>query len=65
MPVPNRINQIIIRKEFFLPLTELDATTTQQRSIVTPEVWLQTEKVAKQRDRRNDAKKSFTEMDKH
>jgi hypothetical protein len=29
---------------------ELDATTTQRRSIVTPGVWLQTKKVAKQRD---------------
>jgi hypothetical protein len=27
-PVPNRINKIIIKKENFLPLTELDATTT-------------------------------------
>jgi hypothetical protein len=33
--VLNRINQIIIKKEIFLPLMELDATTTQRRSIVT------------------------------
>jgi hypothetical protein len=48
MLVPNRINQIIIKKEIFLPLTELDATTTQRRSIVTTGVWLQTKKVAEQ-----------------
>jgi hypothetical protein len=48
--VPNSINKIIIKKENFIPLTELDATTTQRRSIVTPRMRLQTEKEAKQRD---------------
>jgi hypothetical protein len=42
--VPNRINQIIIKKEIFLPLTKLDGTTTQRRSIITPRVRLQTKK---------------------
>jgi hypothetical protein len=50
MLVPNRINKLIIKKENFLPLMELDATTTQGRSIVTPGMWPQTEKAAKQRD---------------
>jgi hypothetical protein len=64
-PVPNRINKIIIKKEGFLPLTELDATTTQRRSDVTPRMQLQTEKETKQRDSRNNANKSFIEMDEH
>jgi hypothetical protein len=46
MPVLNRINKIIIKKEGFLSLKELDATTTQWRSVVTSRMWLQT----KQRD---------------
>jgi hypothetical protein len=33
-PVPNRINKIIIKKEGYLPLTELDATNTQRRSTI-------------------------------
>jgi hypothetical protein len=49
-PVSNRINKIIIKKENFLPLTELDATTTQRRSIVTLRMRLQMEKEAKRRD---------------
>jgi hypothetical protein len=49
-PVPNRINKIIIEKEGFLPLMELDATTTQWRSTVTLRMRLQTEKETKQRD---------------
>jgi hypothetical protein len=65
MPVPNRINKIIIEKEGFLPLTKLDATTTQQRSTVTSRRRLQTEKEMKQKDWRNDANKSLIEMDKH
>jgi hypothetical protein len=44
MSVPNRINKIIIKKEGFLPLMELDATTTQRRSTVTPRMRLQTKK---------------------
>jgi hypothetical protein len=42
--VLNRINKIIIKKEGFLPLMELDATTTQRRSTVTPRMRLQMEK---------------------
>jgi hypothetical protein len=49
-PVPNRINKIIIEKEGFLPLIELDATTTQRRSLVTPRMQLQTEKETKERE---------------
>jgi hypothetical protein len=49
-PVPNKINKIIIKKEVFLSLTELDATTTQRRSTITPRMWLQMEKETKQRD---------------
>jgi hypothetical protein len=49
-PVLNRINQIITKKEIFLPLAKLNATTTQWRSIVTPGVWLQTKKVMNQGD---------------
>jgi hypothetical protein len=44
MPVLNKINKIIIKKEGFLPLTELDAATTQWRSIVTSRMRLQIEK---------------------
>jgi hypothetical protein len=50
MPVSNKINKIIIKKENFLSLTKLDATATQWRSIVTPRMRLQTKKEAKQRD---------------
>jgi hypothetical protein len=57
-PVSNKINKIIIKKENFLPLTELDAITTQRRSIVTPRMRLQMKKEVKQRDWRNDAKKA-------
>jgi hypothetical protein len=39
-PVSNKINKIIIKKENFLPLTELDAITTQRISIVTPRMRL-------------------------
>jgi hypothetical protein len=49
-PVPNRINKIIIEKEGFLPLTELDATTTQQRITVTLRMQFQTEKEIKHGD---------------
>jgi hypothetical protein len=49
-PILNRINKIIIKEEGFLPLTELDATTTQQRSTITSRMWLQTKKETKQRD---------------
>jgi hypothetical protein len=49
-PVPNRINKIIIKKEGFLPLMDLDATTTQRRSTVTLRMQFQTEKETKQRD---------------
>jgi hypothetical protein len=37
-------------KAGFLPLTELDATTTQRRSTITSSMWLQTKKETKQRD---------------
>jgi hypothetical protein len=49
-PIPNRINKIIIKKDGFLPLTELDATTTQWRSTITSRMRLQTKKEMKQRD---------------
>jgi hypothetical protein len=49
-PILNRINKIIIKKEGFLLLTKLDATTTQWRSIVTSRMWLQTEKEMKEQD---------------
>jgi hypothetical protein len=49
MPVHNRINKIIIKKEGFLFLIELDATTTQWRSTVTSRMGLQTKKETKQR----------------
>jgi hypothetical protein len=48
--VPNRINKIIIKKEGFLPLMELDTTTTQRRSTITLRMRLQTKKETKQRD---------------
>jgi hypothetical protein len=47
MLVPNRINKIIIEKEGFLPLTELDATTTQWRSTVTLRMQFQMKKEMK------------------
>jgi hypothetical protein len=47
MPVPNRINKIIIKKEVFLSLIELDATTTQRRSTITSRMRLQMEKETK------------------
>jgi hypothetical protein len=46
-PVPNRINKIIIEKEGFLPLMELEATTTQQISTVTSRMQFQIEKETK------------------
>jgi hypothetical protein len=49
-PIPKRINKIIIKEEGFLPLMELDATTTQRRSTITSRMWLQTKKEVKQRD---------------
>jgi hypothetical protein len=49
-PISNRINKIIIKEEGFLPLIELDAITTQQRSTVTLRMWLQMKKETKQRD---------------
>jgi hypothetical protein len=45
--ISNRINKIIIKKEGFLPLTELDVTTTQRRSTITPRMRLQIEKETK------------------
>jgi hypothetical protein len=50
MPVLSKINKIIIEKEGFLPLTELDARTTQRRSTVILRKQLQMEKETKQRD---------------
>jgi hypothetical protein len=35
MPLLHRINQIIVEKEIFLALAELDPTTTQRRNIIT------------------------------
>jgi hypothetical protein len=46
-PIPNRINKIIIKKEGYLPLTKLDATTTQRRSTITPRMRFQMEKETK------------------
>jgi hypothetical protein len=65
MPLLHRINQVIVEKEIFLTLAELNPTATQRRNIITPGVWFQMKEIMKQGDRRGDSKEGFTEMNKH
>jgi hypothetical protein len=46
----DRINQVIIEKQTLFTLAELNPTTTQRRSVVTPGVWFQTKEVLEQRN---------------
>jgi hypothetical protein len=64
-PLLHRINQVIVEKEIFFALEELNPTTTQGRNIITPRVWFQTKKITEQGDGRGDSKEGFTKMDKY
>ena len=64
-PVLYKIHQGIVDILVLPPHAELNTSTPQNTWICGVRVWFQFEKIAEKRDRRGDAKESFTEMNKN
>jgi len=64
MPIPHRINQIIIKEPNLMTLTKLNPAATKNMGVIAAGLGLQTEEVTEERKRRN-SKKSFTKMNKN
>ena len=65
MPIPHRINQVIIKKFTLKTLTKLNPAATKNMGVIAVGLWLQTEEIMKERKRRRNSKKSFTKMNKN
>jgi hypothetical protein len=63
-PIPNRINQVIIKELIFMTLTKLDPAATKNMGVVTAGLGFQMEEVAKERKGRRNSKESFAKMKK-
>ena len=64
MPIPYRINQIIVKELALKTLAKLNPTTTKNAGFFTAGLGFQTKEVTKQRKRRGNSKESFTKMNK-
>ena len=62
MPIPHRINQVIVKELAFKTLAKLDPTAAKNIGFFTAGLRLQTKEVAEKRKRRRNSKESFTEM---
>ena len=65
MPIPHRINQVIIKEFTLKTLTKLNLAATKNMGVIAAGLGLQTEEVTKERKRRRNSKKSFTKMNKN
>ena len=64
-PIPHRINQVIIKEFTLTTLTKLNPTATKNMGVIAAGLGLQTEEVTKERKRRRNSKKSFTNINKN
>ena len=64
MPIPHRINQVIIKEFTLKTLAKLNPAATKNMGVITAGMRLQTKEVMEERKRRN-SKKSFTKMNKN
>ena len=62
MPIPHRINQVIVKELAFKTLAKLNPTAAKNIGVFTAGLRLQTKEVAEKRKRRRNSKESFTEM---
>ena len=62
MPIPYRINQVIVKEFAFKTLAKLNPTATKNVGIFTAGLRLQMKEVMEKRKRRRNSKESFTEM---
>ena len=65
MPIPHRINQVIVKELAFKTLAKQDPTAAKNIGFFTVGLRLQTKEVAEKRKRRRNSKESFTEMNKN
>ena len=65
MPIPHRINQVIIKEFTLTTLTKLNPTATKNVGVIAAGLGLQTKEVTKERKRRRNSKKSFIKMNKN
>ena len=59
MPIPNRINKVIVKELAFKTLAKLDPTAAKNNGVFTVGLWFQTKEVTKERKRRRNSKESF------
>ena len=62
MPIPHRINQVIVKELAFKTLAKLNPTAAKNIGVFTVGLRLQTKEVTEKRKRRRNSKESFTEM---
>ena len=62
MPIPHRINQVIVKEFALKTLAKLNPVATKNAGVITAGLWLHTKEVTKKRKRRRNSKESFTEM---
>ena len=65
MPIPHRINQVIVKELAFKTLVKLNPTATKTIGVFTVGLRLQTKEVTEERKRRRNSKESFTKMNKN
>ena len=64
MPIPHRINQVIVKELALKTLAKLNPTATKDTGVFEVGLGFQTKEVAKERKRRENSKKSFAKMNK-
>ena len=62
MPIPHRINQVIVKEFALKTLAKLNPAATKNIGVIAVGLWLQKKEVTKQRKRRRNSKESFTKM---
>ena len=65
MPIPHRINQVIVKEFAFKTLAKLNPAATKNIGVFTASLRLQTKEVTEERKRRRNSKESFTKMNKN
>ena len=62
MPIPHRINQVIVKEFALKTLAKLNPTATKNIGVIAAGLWLQAKEVTKERKRRRNSKEGFTKM---
>ena len=65
MPIPHRINQVIVEEFALKTLAKLNPAAAKNIGVFAAGLWLHTKEVTKERKRRRNFKESFTKMNKN